>query len=120
MRDCITDGRLSRRHEGSHSTRVYGCPVSGCPLARRALTTFRVHGVVTEIVNGQARPVAGVVGEDTYYHSAAVSGVDGAYSIEAVSGPRVIHFNKTGYLMHQQSLDLVQDTRVDVVLVRRE
>ena len=79
-----------------------------------------MHGVVTEIVNGQARPVAGVVGEDTYYHSAGVSGVDGAYSIEAVSGPRVIHFNKTGYLMHEQSLDLVQNTRVDVVLVRRE
>ena len=47
-------------------------PSPAAPSPAAALTTFRVHGVVTEIVNGQVRPVAGVVGEDTYYHSAGV------------------------------------------------
>ena len=81
--------------------------------------SFRLAGVVTEIVNGKPSPVAGVVAEDVYWHNAGVSGVDGTYSINhEFSGPIVIMFRKDGYLHSTQSVNLTEDRRLDVVLVR--
>lgn len=105
---------------GDSATRLSSPQSPAAPSAPApSRPSFRLFGVVTETVNGQVVPVAGVVAEDVYWHISGLSGSDGAYSIKhEANGPVAVVFRKDGYLQNTQSVNLTEDTRLNVVLVR--